>query len=165
MMAQKSRKYRKEAAARARLARQVSPVYTIEVATVMVSGGTVLEPNNNDDDFECGYTGGVHHGLLQARRRGRCQAKCADEATDCCLKHILECQPDFVEQKPLVQEVIEAAGHLCIFLPKYHCELNFIECFWCAVKRYLRENCDYTFKTLKTNKLPKAMASVCLSTI
>ncbi|KAG2120243.1 hypothetical protein DEU56DRAFT_873874 [Suillus clintonianus] len=30
--------------------------------------------------------------------------------------------------------------------------------------RYLRENCDYTFETLKTN-LPKAMASVRLSTI
>ncbi|KAG2126890.1 uncharacterized protein EDB93DRAFT_1272748 [Suillus bovinus] len=36
--------------------------------------------------------------------------------------------------------------------------------FWGAVKRYLRENCDYTFETLKTN-LPKAMASVRLSTI
>lgn len=47
---------------------------------------------------------------------------------------------------------------------KYHCELNFIEFFLGAVKRYLRENCDYTFKTLKTN-LPKAMASVRLSTI
>ncbi|OAX41153.1 hypothetical protein K503DRAFT_713249 [Rhizopogon vinicolor AM-OR11-026] len=60
--------------------------------------------------------------------------------------------------------IIEAAGHLCIFLPKYHCELNFIELFWGAVKRYLCENCDYTFETLKTN-LPKAMAAVRLSTI
>ena len=33
------------------------------------------------------------------------------------------------EQKSSVQEVIEAAGHLCIFLPKFHCELNFIEFF------------------------------------
>ncbi|KAG2134556.1 uncharacterized protein EDB93DRAFT_1242635 [Suillus bovinus] len=33
-----------------------------------------------------------------------------------------------------------------------------------CVKRYLRENCDYTFEMLKTN-LPKAMASVRLSTI
>jgi len=36
----------------------------------------------------------------------------------------------FLEQKSSVQEVIEAAGHLCIFLPKFHCELNFIEFFW-----------------------------------
>ncbi|KAG1883732.1 hypothetical protein F4604DRAFT_1575373 [Suillus subluteus] len=33
-----------------------------------------------------------------------------------------------------------------------------------VLQEYLRENCDYTFETLKTN-LPKAMASVCLSTI
>jgi hypothetical protein len=31
--------------------------------------------------------------------------------------------------QPLVQEVIEAAGHLCLFLPKFHCELNYIEFF------------------------------------
>ena len=75
-----------------------------------------------------------------------------------------ELQPDFKEQKSLVQEVIEAAGHLCIFLPKFHCELNFIEFFWGVVKKYLRDNCDYTFATLKEN-MPKAQESVCLSTI
>jgi hypothetical protein len=31
--------------------------------------------------------------------------------------------------QPLVQEVIEAAGHLCLFLSKFHCELNYIEFF------------------------------------
>ncbi|KAK0466625.1 hypothetical protein IW261DRAFT_1346539, partial [Armillaria novae-zelandiae] len=38
------------------------------------------------------------------------------------------------------------------------------EFFWGAVKRYLRENCDYTFQTLKDN-MPKALKSVELSTI
>jgi hypothetical protein len=52
-------------------------------------------------------------------------------------------------QKSLVQEVIESAGHFCLFLPKFHCELNFIEYFWGMVKKYLRDNCDYTFDTLK----------------
>jgi len=55
-------------------------------------------------------------------------------------------------------------GNLCIFLPKYHCELNFIEFFWGAVKRYLHENCDYTFSTLQAN-LPATLASVNLNTI
>jgi transposase len=73
-------------------------------------------------------------------------------------------QPDFKDQRSLVQEVIESVGHLCIFLPKFHCELNFIEFFWGAVKKYLRENCDYTFETLKAN-LPSALASVDLCTI
>ena len=61
-------------------------------------------------------------------------------------------------------EVIEAAGHLCIFLPKFHCELNFTKFFWGVVKRYLRENCDYTFDTLKGN-MPKAMESMKLEVI
>ena len=77
---------------------------------------------------------------------------------------IISQQPDFVEQKSSVQEVVEEAGHLCIFLPKFHCELNFIEFFWGAVKKYFQEHCDYTFETLKTN-LPKALESVQISTI
>jgi len=63
-----------------------------------------------------------------------------------------------------MQETIEAAGHLCILLPKFHCELNFIEFFWGAVKRYLRENCDMSFDTLKNN-MPIAIKSVALDTI
>jgi hypothetical protein len=63
-------------------------------------------------------------------------------ATNCCAKCILDLWPDFQEQKSLVQEVIKAAGHLCIFLPKFHCKLNFIEFFWGVVKRYLHENCN-----------------------
>jgi hypothetical protein len=85
--------------------------------------------------------------------------KCQPDAMDCCAKRILDLQPDFASQKPLVQEIIEKAGHICIFLPKFHCELNFIEYFWGAVKRYLRENCDYTFEGLKKN-MPDALASV-----
>ena len=76
----------------------------------------------------------------------------------------LEHQPDFLAQRSLVQETIEAAGHLCIFLPKFHCELNFIEYFWGAVKHYLCEHCNYTHAGLQEN-LPKALASVDISTI
>jgi hypothetical protein len=104
-------------------------------------------------------------GLLRPRLLMQCPApkKCEHSATACCAKHILELQSDFLEQCSLVQEVIEATGHLCI-LPKFHCELNFIQFFWGAVKKYLRDNCDYTFVTLKKN-LPNALASVQLSTI
>jgi hypothetical protein len=101
------------------------------------------------------------NGLLMA-----CKDKCSTVTTltNCCAKRILELQPDFKAQKSLVQEVIEERGHLCIFLPKFHCELNFIEFFWGAVKRYLRENCDYTFNTLKAN-MPLALRSIPVSTI
>jgi hypothetical protein len=99
------------------------------------------------------------HGL-----QGKCKKKCNPAGTACCCRHIMEHQPDFQVQKSLVQEVIENAGHLCIVLPKFHCELNFIEFFWGAVKRYLREHCDMSFNTLKEN-MPLALASVELTTI
>lgn len=41
----------------------------------------------------------------------------------------------------------------------FNCELNFIELFGGAVKKYLWDNCDCTFNTLKKN-LPKALDSV-----
>ena len=68
----------------------------------------------------------------------------------------------FWNRNSLVQETVEAAGHLCLFFPKFHCELNFIEFFWAQVKKYLRDNCD--FDTLKEN-MPKALESVPLATI
>ena len=89
---------------------------------------------------------------------------CKAGATDCCAWCILDLQPDFQEQQSLVQEVIKAAGHLCIFLPKFHCELNFIEFFWGAVKKYLWTHCDYTFTTLQEN-MPKALKSIPIGTI
>ncbi|EJF60930.1 hypothetical protein DICSQDRAFT_62035, partial [Dichomitus squalens LYAD-421 SS1] len=56
------------------------------------------------------------------------------------------------------------AGRICIFLPKFHCENNFIEYFWGAVKHCLREHCDYTFDTLREN-MPKALRSVSVELI
>ncbi|KAJ3881314.1 hypothetical protein F5051DRAFT_437009 [Lentinula edodes] len=100
----------------------------------------------------------MERGLWKAKLLMKCKGDCPD-AIDCCVRRVLSLQPDFQEQISLVQEVIEAAGHLCLFLPKFHCEINFIEYFWGAVKRYLREHCDYTFKTLREN-MPKALASI-----
>ena len=94
----------------------------------------------------------------------KCKTKCDPKATICCCQHIMEQQPDFQQQQSLLQEVIQKAGHLCILLPKFHCELNFIEFFWGAVKRYLQEHCDMTFETLKGNML-QALSSVELATI
>ena len=77
----------------------------------------------------------TERGLYWAKLKMQCKKPdCDADATDCCAKRILDLQPDFQEQKSLVHETIEAAGHLCIMLPKYHCELNFIEFFWGAIK-------------------------------
>jgi hypothetical protein len=92
------------------------------------------------------------------------ECKICDDSNSCCAKVILARQPDFQSQRSSIQEIIEERGHMCIMLPKYHCELNFIEFFWGAVKKYLRDNCDYTFNGLK-ERMPLALESVQISTI
>lgn len=42
----------------------------------------------------------------------------------CCARRLLSVQPDFLEQKSRLQDEIEKRGHLCLFFPKYHSELN-----------------------------------------
>ena len=39
--------------------------------------------------------------------------------------------------------------HLCLFLPKFHCELNWIERSWACSKHYARGNCLYTLAGLR----------------
>ena len=36
-----------------------------------------------------------------------------------------------------------------LFYPKLHCRLNYIGFFWGGVKRYTRENCNYSFLDLE----------------
>ena len=73
--------------------------------------------------------------IANKERRAQCpQFKCPPGATDCCARRILFCEPDFVNQKCLLEETIVSRGHLTIFYPKYHCELNFIEMVWGAAK-------------------------------
>ena len=43
---------------------------------------------------------------------------------NCCCLRMVECLPDFSAQKCLIAESIEEAGHLVLFLPKLHLELN-----------------------------------------
>ena len=43
------------------------------------------------------------------------------------MAHILSKQDDFANQISVLESVIREAGHECIFLSKFHCELNPIE--------------------------------------
>ncbi|KAH9095140.1 hypothetical protein Ae201684P_009995 [Aphanomyces euteiches] len=79
-------------------------------------------------------------------------------------KDLLASQPDFKSQKSRVEETIEATGHIALFLPKFHCEFNFIEMYWGALKYYCRENCDYSFAKLLPT-VEAAMEHVTLASI
>jgi hypothetical protein len=60
-------------------------------------------------------------------KKAKCKPVCPFENSDCCLARILSQQSDFTNQVSMLEELITGAGHLCIFLPKFHCKLNPIE--------------------------------------
>ncbi|KIO24591.1 hypothetical protein M407DRAFT_76769, partial [Tulasnella calospora MUT 4182] len=71
------------------------------------------------------------------RLRAECEGfKCADpnRKFDCCARRLLFNQPDFINQKSLLQELVESRGHHFLYYPKFHCELNFIEMCWGRAK-------------------------------
>lgn len=45
---------------------------------------------------------------------------------------------DFRCTKTLLEEKVQARCHLCMYFPKFHCELNAIERCWCHAKKYSR---------------------------
>ncbi|PKB99305.1 hypothetical protein RhiirA5_300295, partial [Rhizophagus irregularis] len=64
-----------------------------------------------------------------------CKEKIQDiSRTTCCARRVISLKPDFIAQKGAIEELIENAGHKCIFPPKFHCELNFIERYWVLLK-------------------------------
>jgi hypothetical protein len=75
---------------------------------------------------------GLWRNGLKAQCKSTCWSACT--GTACCCRRILFNQPDFVNQKSALEELIEDRGHLCTFYPKFHCELNFIEQYWGAAK-------------------------------
>jgi hypothetical protein len=48
----------------------------------------------------------------------------------CCMYHVLSVQDDFANEKSLIQHYLEGHRHNCMYLPKFHCELNLIELLW-----------------------------------
>jgi hypothetical protein len=65
--------------------------------------------------------------------------KCEAGATSCCCRRALYSQPDFVAVESLLEAHCHARGFRVLLLPKFHCELNFIEQCWGYAKRKYRE--------------------------
>ena len=75
-----------------------------------------------------------------SKLRAECKGfKCKPGATTCCCRRILYNQPDFAEGESLLETHCRARGtHAVVFLPKFHCELNFIEQCWGRAKSVYR---------------------------
>ena len=77
----------------------------------------------------------------------------------CYARRVREAERDFRDQKGWLKDEVEALGHRVLFNPKFYCELNPIERYWCLAKLFARENCGYNFEALKA-MVPEALASV-----
>ncbi|KAI5832151.1 hypothetical protein K523DRAFT_414427 [Schizophyllum commune Tattone D] len=84
--------------------------------------------------------------------------------TNCCMQRLLASQPDFRDEKPLLQVLIEKRGHKCLFLPKFHCEFNPIEMVWGQAKTRFRKFSDGTFPTAQ-RLVPECLEKVTVDNI
>ena len=66
---------------------------------------------------------------------------------------------DFKEEKTKIEHFLIDHHHVCIFLPKFHCELNPIEKCWGQAKRFTRANTNYTIQRLRTT-IPQGLDQV-----
>ena len=67
----------------------------------------------------------------EAKLKAQCKNfKCPTGNKNCCQHRVLYHQPDLVQEKSLLEQLCEECGYTVLFLPKFHCELNFIEQFW-----------------------------------
>ena len=96
-------------------------------------------------------------GFLHTKHVGKVVGKC-------CAFRIMEDEEDIANERSLLEIEITARGHECIFYPKPYCELNYIDFFWGAVKRYTRENYNYSFVDLE-DTIKAGLNSVSLTTI
>jgi hypothetical protein len=63
---------------------------------------------------------------------------CDPPALDCCCRRLLFNQPDFANVPSILETTCLDRGFEVLFLPKFHCELNFIEQCWGYSKRIYR---------------------------
>ena len=107
------------------------------------------------------FSVGVAKGLIQMlKERGRYRPGMKlDE-----MRAEISTHPDFKNEKTKIEHFLNSKGFCCMFLPKFHCELNPIERCWGQAKRYTRAHCNYTIAGLRKN-VPQGLESVSVENI
>ena len=116
--------------------------HKIQMQDSVLTDGTVQSLYFPDGHERAGVFKGMavileERGFVDARKlRAECKNfKCAPPALNCCCRRLLFNQPDFQDVNTILGAACEAHGFQVIFLPKFHCELNFIEQCWGYAKR------------------------------
>ncbi|CDO78034.1 hypothetical protein BN946_scf184648.g6 [Trametes cinnabarina] len=91
----------------------------------------------------------TERGFDVSRMRAKCSPVCPFDSEGCCMARLLSQQEDFMNQESMLEMLIREAGHECIFLPKFHCELNPIEMYWGWCKYRYREVIKKNFEHAK----------------
>ena len=80
------------------------------------------------------------------------------------LRENLKKFPDFANHKTLLEEYVEQRGHICLYYPKFHCELSPIERVWCQSKQYTRKHANGSIVRLR-QIVPEGLDSVTVEQI
>ena len=91
--------------------------------------------------------------------------KCAPGSINCCCRHILYNQPDFANVPFLLETTCRSKGFSVLFLPKFHCELNFIEQCWGYAKQIYRLNPESSREDVLQRNALAALESIPLTSM
>ena len=81
------------------------------------------------------------------------------------MRDLLKTFPDLNGQKTILEDYTEQRGHMCIFYPKFHCELSPIERVWCQSKKHTLAYADGTITRLRKIIVPEGLDSVSVEQI
>jgi transposase len=87
-------------------------------------------------------------GLIQVLKEKKCYVQ-GMKLED--MRKVISNYSDFANEKTKLEHFRQAQRHICIMLPKFHCELNPTECCWAQSKRYTSAYATYTFPGLRRN--------------
>ena len=58
-----------------------------------------------------------------------------------------------------MEKAVEERGCICIFISKFHCELNLISRVWCHAMKHVKANCNGTVPRLR-KLVPESLSTV-----
>ena len=92
------------------------------------------------------YDDGTPKGMKQVlEERGINTARMVAED----MRTVLSWHDDLRKEKTIVEHYLNGRGHLAMFIPKFHCELNPIERVWGQAKVYSRKHSNFTLARLR----------------